>query len=109
MTHRDTDGLMDWRRMRCRDATGTATLNVRDCLKPVISLRAWTPGGNTIDARSYLTINTALEGDINGDGEVNGADLGMMLSFWGSDDAASDLNGDGIVSGEDLGLLLAQW
>jgi hypothetical protein len=91
------------------DATGTATLNVKDCLKPVISLRAWTPEDNTIDARTDLTINAALEGDINGDGEVNGADLGMMLSFWGSDHAASDLNGDGIVSGADLGLLLARW
>ena len=48
-------------------------------------------------------------GDINGDGQVNGADLGMMLSAWGSGDAASDLNNDGAVNGADLGLLLAQW
>ena len=91
------------------DATGTATLNVRDCLKPVITLRAWTPEGNTIDARTQLPISASLPGDINGDGQVNGADLGMMLSAWGSSHAASDLNHDGVVNGADLGLLLAQW
>ncbi|MCH2162025.1 MAG: C25 family cysteine peptidase [Phycisphaerales bacterium] len=91
------------------NADGVATLNVRDCLKPVISLRAWTPMANTTDARTDLPISSAILGDVNGDGQVNGADLGMMLSAWGSGNDACDLNNDGIVNGADLGLLLAQW
>lgn len=43
--------------------------------------------------------------DLNGDGEVDGADLGLMLAGWGTPDA--DLNGDGATDGADLGLLLA--
>ncbi len=48
-------------------------------------------------------------GDINGDGAVDGADLGLLLTAWGSDNASADLNNDGIVDGADLGLLLTAW
>ena len=48
-------------------------------------------------------------GDINGDCQINGADLGAMLAAWGSDDSAADINGDGTVDGGDLGSLLANW
>ena len=91
------------------DSNGTATLTVRDCLKPVISLRAWTPMENTIDARSMLALEAFTPGDVNGDGTVNGADLGMLLSAWGTSNPAADLNGDGVVDGADLGLVLASW
>lgn len=47
-------------------------------------------------------------GDLNGDGIVNGADLGLLLAQWGSTGTA-DLNGDGVVNGADLGLMLAAW
>jgi len=46
--------------------------------------------------------------DLNGDGVVNGADLGAMLNQWGTGGSA-DLNGDGIVNGADLGILLNAW
>lgn len=45
--------------------------------------------------------------DLNGDGGVHGADLGMLLADWGT--PAGDLNGDGTTNGADLGLLLAAW
>ena len=48
-------------------------------------------------------------GDLNGDGSVNGADLTILLSAWGSDDPIADLNGDGIVNGADLTILLSNW
>ena len=51
---------------------------------------------------------TPCEGDLNGDDVVDGADLGLMLSQWGSDGSA-DLNNDGVVDGADLGLILAAW
>lgn len=46
--------------------------------------------------------------DLNGDGVVDGADLGILLSAWGQE-GPGDLNGDGTVDGADLGLLLAAW
>ena len=46
--------------------------------------------------------------DLNGDGVVNGADLGLLLVGWG-EPGPSDLDGDGTTDGSDLGLLLAAW
>jgi hypothetical protein len=49
-------------------------------------------------------------GDINRDGQVDGADLGLLLADWGSDALpAADINRDGNVDGSDLGLLLSDW
>jgi hypothetical protein len=50
--------------------------------------------------------------DVTGNGLVNGADLGLVLSAWGSDgtdESGSDVNQDGIVNGADLGYLLSSW
>ena len=50
----------------------------------------------------------ACPADLNQDGVVNGADLGLMLGSWGPcPGCAADLNQDGIVNGADLGLLPA--
>lgn len=45
--------------------------------------------------------------DLNGDGLVDGADLGAMLSAWGGPGA--DLDGNGTTDGGDLGQLLSAW
>lgn len=50
-----------------------------------------------------------IPGDLNIDGVVNGADLGLFLSVWGSQGPIGDLNGDGWVNGIDLGLMLVNW
>ena len=49
--------------------------------------------------------------DLNSDGYVQGADLGLVLAAWGAAPAgtAADINRDGAVDGTDLGLLLATW
>ena len=47
--------------------------------------------------------------DLNGDGVVDGADLGLLLGAWGTSGPAADLNEDGTVDGADLGLLLGAW
>ena len=57
--------------------------------------------------------------DINGDGVVNGFDLGILLSHWsipttapgcaGQMPCVADLNVDALVNGVDLGILLNNW
>ncbi|HMN96736.1 MAG TPA: hypothetical protein PKC43_05490 [Phycisphaerales bacterium] len=46
--------------------------------------------------------------DLDGNGTVDGADLGLLLAAWGTG-GPGDLDGNGIVDGADLGLLLAAW
>ena len=52
---------------------------------------------------------TPCVGDINGDGEVDGADLAYVLGYWGTDEALPDLDDDGLVDSTDLGLVLSAW
>lgn len=47
--------------------------------------------------------------DIDRDGDVDGADLAILLAAWGTAQPASDLNGDGNVDGADLAVMLAVW
>ena len=55
------------------------------------------------------SIQTAcnVPGDLNNDCRVDGADIGLFLALWGSDDEYADFNGDDQVNGVDLGLLLS--
>lgn len=53
-------------------------------------------------------------GDLDGDGHVDGADLGMLLSVWGPCPpggamCVGDANLDGTIDGADLGAMLAAW
>ena len=47
--------------------------------------------------------------DLNGDGFVDGTDLGRLLAHWGPGGGPPDLNGDGVVDGNDLGGMLGDW
>ncbi len=46
--------------------------------------------------------------DLNGDGKVDGGDLGLLLANWGRP-GKTDLNGDGTTDGADQAILMAQW
>ncbi|MBL9141973.1 MAG: hypothetical protein JNK53_08925 [Phycisphaerae bacterium] len=52
-------------------------------------------------------VNNGPSADLNGDGTVSGADLGMLLAAWGT--PLHDLDGNGVVSGSDLGIMLGAW
>ena len=52
-------------------------------------------------------VNNGPTPDLNGDGTVSGADLGMLLAAWGT--PLHDLDGNGVVSGSDLGIMLGAW
>lgn len=48
--------------------------------------------------------------DLNGDGEVSGADLAIFLGAWGENVAhPADFDGDGLVYGSDLAVILGAW
>ena len=47
--------------------------------------------------------------DLNGDGSVDAADIGLLVAAWGTSDPVGDINGDGNVDAADLGLLVGAW
>jgi formylglycine-generating enzyme required for sulfatase activity len=50
--------------------------------------------------------------DIDSSGHVDGADLAILLSSWGTSGQGkhdTDLNNDGVVGGPDLTILLSEW
>ena len=50
--------------------------------------------------------------DVNQDGAVNGADISVVLGFWGLAGKplpAADITRDGVVDGADLAVLLGSW
>ena len=51
------------------------------------------------------------DADINEDGVVNGADISVLLGYWGQSgkNVVGDITGDGIVNGADLAQLLGSW
>jgi hypothetical protein len=51
---------------------------------------------------------TCCDGDLTGDGQVNGDDLGLLLGNWGQS-GLGDIDGNGAVDGRDLGVLLGAW
>ena len=60
------------------------------------------------------TVVPPCPADLNLDGVVNGADLGILLGAWGNcpggvSGCTGDVNRDGVVNGADLGILLGAW
>ena len=83
------------------------------------------PQGNFLPSRGQMTsgadtLDRNLQGemedggvymldcpaDLNFDRTVDSADMGMLLSDWGSNSSPADLNQNGVVDSGDLGLLL---
>ena len=54
------------------------------------------------------TLDTCV-GDINADGFVDSADLGLIIGSWGSTNSLADLDGDGLVNSADLGIMIGAW
>jgi len=74
-----------------------------------VSMGLFGPGSKGAPDQVTATLLVpSIPGDLNGDGRVDGNDLGALLGAWDGDGFA-DLNGDGIVNGNDLGTLLGNW
>jgi hypothetical protein len=63
---------------------------------------------------ALLTIEASeCPGDLDGDGDTDQSDLGILLADWGCDDPVNgcngDLDGDDDTDQSDLGILLADW
>lgn len=60
-------------------------------------------------AGEVLRISQPPSPDLDGNGDVGGGDLGLLLGAWASAECTVDLNQDGVVDGADLGILLGAW
>lgn len=79
----------------------------------------WTPSAfikataiDELDTPGDFTFQSKLlrrRGDVNFDSIVNGLDLAIVLSEYGTYGIKGDLDGDGLVDGRDLGILLGDW
>jgi len=60
---------------------------------------------------NHYPLAAHIPGDLNGDGCVDQADLGILLADWGctGGDCPGDCDGDGDTDQADLGILLAHW
>ncbi len=97
----------------CNGDTPPWTSRIRD-----LPLTAGVPvyiglGGNGPAAPGPFAFEISVEGgvpcqgDLNFDGQVNAADLSMVLGAWGG--AGGDLNGDGTTNAADISILLGAW
>ena len=61
----------------------------------------------------YLSLDTNVLGDCNGDGMVTTADLAAVTGHWGQTvtggASEGDLNGDGVVTTADLAAVTGNW
>ncbi len=65
--------------------------------------------GGSASGSAYVFSLAACPADLNGDGVIDTADLGILIGNFGFNTTADrgDINGDGIVDTADLGLLIA--
>jgi predicted outer membrane repeat protein len=92
------------------DADEIAAGDVRDCnSNGVIDSCEITGGAADIDGDGRLDRCEILRGDLDLDGLVNGVDLALILTNWGTSGSRGDVNGDGIVDGADLTIVLGGW
>ena len=58
---------------------------------------------------SVTCASEALPGDLDGDGRVDGEDLLIVLSWWGTSNESGDVDGSGLVDGADILAVLGGW
>jgi len=89
----NSDGIVDFGQIRSGELDDANLNNIPDCCEAGVSC-------------------TPCEGDVSGNGVVDGVDLAAVLGAWGSSgkgEFSTDTNGDGFVDGADLATVLSGW
>lgn len=63
----------------------------------------------SLAAGAFTASASACPPDMDGNGSVDGGDLGTFLNFWATSGPTGDFDGDGTVGPQDLALLLGGW
>jgi len=66
-------------------------------------------GANTPNLLNFFRFIEEIPGDLNGDGVVDTADLGILIAMFGAAGGVADLNDDGVVDTADLGILIGNF
>ncbi len=68
-------------------------------------------GGMLLHGPDDYAVNEppGIPGDLNGDGTVDTADLGILIGQFGTAGPGADINGDGMVDTADLGILIGNF
>jgi len=77
------------------------------CTQYYWNVIAHNENGDTNASNGVCTFTTTIQGDINGDGNVDTSDLGGLIGAFGSAGPFGDLNGDGAVDTADLGTVIS--
>ena len=85
----------------------TSTMRIQFRARDLLSGSVVEAGVDDVKVYGY-DCTVARPADVNGDGTVDGADLGILLGNWGNS-GAGDIDGNGQVDGADLGALVADW
>jgi hypothetical protein len=95
----DLDAFLDGYGWPVTDCDGNGVNDLVDILA----------GAADLDGNGMLDDCALHPADFNGDGLVDGQDLGILLGQWSQPTSPADLDGNGVVDGQDLGILLAGW
>lgn len=96
-------------------ATGTLPTTTMMTLPAALAPGAYSlevvANGIASDPRPFVVPSTPCAADLDASGEVDAADLAVLLGLWGSGPAASgpDLDGSGTVDAADLAQMLGGW
>lgn len=75
-----------------------------------LSLGFHVVGTSTATLNGTVLYRTMLNGDVNGDGVVNGLDISQIASNWlATGILKGDVNFDGVVNGLDIALVASNW
>jgi hypothetical protein len=110
------DTVADWRVVNSTTSgTLSSTAVTEEQLQAVLAdlqglhIRGEFTAGGDATALDNVRLAPPPCGDVTGDGNVNLADLNLVLAMFGMDTSDGDANGDGSVNLADLNLVLAQF
>lgn len=66
-------------------------------------------GGFVSDGGNVIAESCDCLADVDGNGLVDGGDMGILFGFWATNDPYADVDDDGAVDSTDLHLLLTAW